>query len=81
MPDLNGGASVRKEIDLKSGVTRLLAEEQYARQVQLKFSQHLQKHANLDALARCKALNSFLAANVCTPNLLSYDHLFSNHFF
>ena len=49
---------------LKSGVSRLLAEEDYAHDVQHKFSSHLQQHAQLDALARCKALNSFLAKNV-----------------
>lgn len=49
---------------LSEGVSRLVSEHTYAQGVQENFSQHVEKHRTLDALARCRALNSFLAENV-----------------
>ena len=51
-------------ISLQDGVSRLVSDEVYAHGVQQNFSQHVETHSKLDALARCRALNAFLAENV-----------------
>ena len=54
---------------LASNVARLVKEDEYAAGVQRKFASHVEQHAMLDALARCKALNNLLASDVrhCSP--------------
>jgi hypothetical protein len=67
----HGGPLNQSTVDLHQGAQRLLQEDGYAEGVQKNFDEHVEKHSKLDALARCKALNAFLAENVCFYSLCS----------
>jgi hypothetical protein len=61
--DANEDAN-KPRVELRQGAQRLVREDEYAEGVRKNFNEHVEKHSKLDALSRCKALNTFLSDNV-----------------
>jgi hypothetical protein len=64
----HGGAAAAAPAVLRTGVRRLLTENDFAQRVEADLSKHLVQHSTSDALSRCRALNAFLATGVRVQN-------------